>query len=97
LYHRTHLGFFEETFLECGRYSVKRHISNIHDGFSAPVPFIEYVVGRQTGMYGPPSQPMQTGHSGVQTQELRKIPYVLDTMFEEFWKENARQAARRSP
>jgi hypothetical protein len=79
------------------RYSVKRHIYNVHDGFSAMVPFIEYIVGRQTGMYGPPSQPIQTARSGVQSQQPRKSPYLLDTMAEEFWKEKARQAARRSP
>jgi hypothetical protein len=60
------------------------------------ITFIEYVVGRQTGMYGPPSQPIQTARSGVQSQQPRKSPYLLDTMAEEFWKEKARQAARKT-
>ena len=33
------------------RYSVQRHINNIHSGKGDAIPFVEYLVGRRTGQY----------------------------------------------
>ncbi len=42
----------------CGMYSsrrssVKRHVTNIHNGLSFVVPFIDYLAGRRQGVYFP--------------------------------------------
>jgi hypothetical protein len=81
------------------KYSVKRHILTIHAGNSLMVSFIEYIVGRQTGIYRPPYPAPPTGHQDVQSrepksQEPKKTAYELYT--DEFWREKAREAARRN-
>ena len=38
------------------KFSVKRHITNQHSGNAFIVPYIDYLVGRQSGLY-PPSAP----------------------------------------
>ena len=35
------------------RYSVKRHVANIHNGLSIVVSFIDYIAGRRQGVYLP--------------------------------------------
>jgi hypothetical protein len=92
--------------ISCGmwssrKYSVNRHILTVHGGYSLMVSFIEYIVGRQTGIYRPPSPAASLGHRNVQSQELKsqepkktKDPY--DIYNEEYWKEIAREAARRN-
>jgi len=35
------------------RWSVERHILNLHDGISNVVPFVDYLVGRRSGYYWP--------------------------------------------
>ena len=35
------------------RYSVKRHVANIHNGLSFVVSFIDYIAGRRQGVYFP--------------------------------------------
>ncbi|CAN5289085.1 hypothetical protein BH18THE2_BH18THE2_05330 [soil metagenome] len=76
------------------KYSVKRHILTIHGGFSVMVSFIEYIVGRQTGIYRPPFPAAQTGHRDVQSREMKKTA-GSETFQEEYCKEMAREAARR--
>jgi hypothetical protein len=88
--------------IDCGmwssrKYSVKRHILNVHGGISVAVPFIEYIIGRHTGVFSAPSRPVQTPNLHVQNKELRKSPDLFEEMYNEFWKEKSRQAARRSP
>ena len=56
------------------------------------VSFIEYIVGRQTGIYRPPYPASPTGHRDVQFREPKKIARPFDTFQEEFWKEKAREA-----
>jgi hypothetical protein len=69
----------------CGQQdSVKRHITNKHYGNASLVPYIEYLVGRQSGLY-PPS---------IQTKYQYKEKSPVDIFREEFWKEKARIAAR---
>jgi hypothetical protein len=59
------------------------------------VSFIEYIVGRQTGLYLPPFPVASTGYRDVQSREPKKIASTFDTYHEEFWKEKARIAARK--
>lgn len=65
--------------------SVKRHVTNQHNGNAFLVPYIEYLVGRQSGLY-PPS-----AHPEYQYKE-KKGPFEI--FREEFWKEKARIASR---
>ena len=66
------------------KYSVKRHIANRHYGNADLVSYIDYLVGRQTGLYHPSSLPKYEN----------KARTSLDIFTEEFWKEKARIAAR---
>jgi hypothetical protein len=67
------------------KFSVKRHITNQHNGNANLVPYIEYLVGRQSGLY-PPST--QTAY------EYKENKSPLEIFREELWKEKARIAAR---
>ena len=67
------------------KFSVKRHITNQHGGNAFLVPYIDYLVGRQSGLYAPSAQPE------FQYKEKKSNS---DTFSEEFWKEMARIAAR---
>jgi hypothetical protein len=82
------------------KYSVERHISTVHGGNSLMVSFIEYIVGRQTGIYRPPSPAAPTGHRNVQSrepksQEPKTTAGPYDIYNDEYWKQIAREAARR--
>jgi hypothetical protein len=75
------------------KYSVKRHISNVHNGFSMMVSFTEYVVGRQTGIYRPPTAAAPAIGRDIKSREPERTG--PDTIFStEFWKEMGRDAAR---
>jgi hypothetical protein len=76
------------------KYSVKRHILTVHGGNSLMVSFIEYVVGRQTGLYRPPFPPAPTVPGYVQSHQSKKTPDVIDKFSEEYWKERAKEKAR---
>jgi hypothetical protein len=39
------------------RWSVERHILNLHNGNSNVVPFVDYLVGRKSGFYLPKFRP----------------------------------------
>ena len=52
------------------RYSVSRHINNVHAGKGSAIPFVEFVVGRRTGHYLP--QPKPDLGSMIQN-EVRRI------------------------
>jgi hypothetical protein len=58
------------------------------------VSFIEYMVGRQTGLYPPPMPDAPTVGPIIKPQEPKKNSLV-DAAMEEFWRERARLAARR--
>ena len=71
------------------KFSVKRHITNQHGGNAFLVPYIDYLVGRQSGLYPPSAQPE------FQYKEKKSNwDTNWDTFSEEFWKERARIAAR---
>jgi hypothetical protein len=81
--------------------SVKRHITNQHDGEAYLVPFIEYMVGRNSGLYSPPkpsippppsSSFIPTSLPEIQNKEKRTPVEIFE---EEFFKEKARLAAKK--
>jgi hypothetical protein len=67
------------------KFSVKRHITNQHNGNAFLVHYIDYLVGRQSGLYSP-----SVYHEYYYNQKKS----FFDTVSEEFWKEKARIAAR---
>ena len=67
------------------KFSVKRHIRNQHNGYAYLVPYIEYLVGRQSGLYLPSAQP---------DYQYKENKAGIQIFYEELWKELARKAAR---
>ena len=67
------------------KFSVKRHIASKHEGNGLLVAYIDYIVGRQSGLY-PPSSPPEYQNKGKKS--------YFDVFCEEFWREKARIAAR---
>ena len=47
------------------RYSVHRHIKNVHGGEGTCISFVDYVVGRRSGQYLPRSKPDLESTSSV--------------------------------
>jgi hypothetical protein len=57
------------------RYSVKRHIQNLHSGGAFLVSFMDYLVGRQAGYYlpsFPPTYETKLEQSKVDYQKIMK-------------------------
>jgi hypothetical protein len=90
----------------CGMYSnrkssVKRHILNLHNGNASLVPFVEYIVGRTSGLYSPPKQsvPGPPPFSFLPTQipknQKKTERTAVEIFEEEFMKEKARLAAKK--
>ncbi len=76
------------------KYSVKRHIKNKHEGNASLVKYIDYVVGRQSGIYQPSSSTSFPNSSEtIYQQKEEKTP--LKIFEEEYLKEKARLAARK--
>jgi hypothetical protein len=71
--------------------SVKRHIHNVHRGNGNLVPFIDYLVGRKSGLYFP--NPRPTYEKGISTTNTTVT--VLDTFKGEVWKAVATKAANK--
>jgi hypothetical protein len=74
--------------------SVKRHIMNLHGGNTSLVAFIDYVVGRQSGIYQPsfPGSSPNLPDSDYQNKGKKTPTEIFE---EEFMKEKARLAARK--
>ena len=80
--------------ISCGmwssrKYSVKRHILTVHGGNSLMVSFIEYIVGRQTGIYRHPFPAPRLVIETLNLEEPKKNASPFDTYQEEFWREKA--------
>ena len=82
--------------------SVKRHIINQHDGDASLVPFIEYMVGRNSGLYSPPKQSVPPAlHRfhlfplSMPRNQNRAPISTMDIFVEEFIKEKAKLAAKK--
>jgi hypothetical protein len=72
------------------RWSVERHILNLHDGISNVVPFVDYLVGRQSGFYLPKFRPAFVKKNGTKTVT------VMDTFKDEFLKGFASKAVNKA-
>jgi hypothetical protein len=71
------------------RYSVKRHINNLHNGIGNIVSFIDYIAGRRQGVYFPNQIP---NYLVRQTQTTAPKSRPLDAMKDELF----RTALRKS-
>jgi hypothetical protein len=71
------------------RFSVKRHIENMHDGLGNVISFIDYIAGRRQGVYFPNPIP---NYLLKQTQMAGPKNRPLDVMRDELF----RTALRKS-
>jgi hypothetical protein len=75
------------------KYSVKRHITNLHSGQGVLISYIDYIIGRQKGNYPPSAPPNFVNRPKPEIVLAPRKTY--DVMEEEFWREIARQAVRK--
>src|SRR2546423_8374829 len=71
------------------RWSVERHILNLHDGIGNVVPFADYLVGRKSGFYLPKFRP-------TFTKNATKTVMVMDTFKDELLKGFASKAVNKA-
>jgi hypothetical protein len=72
------------------RWSVERHILNLHDGISIVVPFVDYLVGRRSGFYLPKFRPIFVKKNATKTVT------VMDTLKDELLKGFASKAVNKA-
>jgi hypothetical protein len=72
------------------RWSVERHIFNLHKGNSEVVPFVDYLVGRQSGFYLPKFRPTFVKKNATKTVT------VMDTFKDELLKGFASKAVNNA-
>jgi hypothetical protein len=72
------------------RWSVERHILNLHNGNSNVVPFVDYLVGRQSGFYLPKFRPILVKKNATKTVT------VMDTFKDELLKGFASKAVNKA-
>jgi hypothetical protein len=72
------------------RWSVERHIINLHDEISNVVPFLDYLVGRQSGFYLPKFRPILVKKNATKTVT------VMDTFKDELLKGFASKAVNKA-
>ena len=70
------------------KYSVMRHINNLHNGIGNIVSFIDYVAGRRNGIYFPNSIP---NYLPKQTETAAPKTNPLDIMRDEFFRTTLRK------
>ena len=64
------------------KYSVKRHINNLHNGIGNIVSFIDYLVGRRQGVYFPnPIPNYLTKQSQTVASTTRPVDVMKDEIF----------------
>jgi hypothetical protein len=68
------------------RYNVQRHASNVHRGYGVVVSFVDYLLGRQWGIYRPNPRPTYQ----------RKEENKFDIMNEGLLKQIARDSASKA-
>ena len=73
--------------------SVKRHIKDQHNGNASLVTFMDYIVGRQSGLYLPQSPPLSSHQQHNYQNKEKESP--LDIFSHEYMKERARLSARK--
>jgi hypothetical protein len=72
------------------RWSVERHILNLHDGIGNVVPFVDYLVGRKSGFYLPKFRPNFVRKNATKTVTL------MDTFKDELLKGFASKAVNKA-
>jgi hypothetical protein len=72
------------------RWSVERHILNLHNGNSNVVPFVDYLVGRKSGFYLPKFRPIFVKKNATKTVT------VVDTFKDELLKVFASKAVNKA-
>jgi hypothetical protein len=72
------------------RWSVERHILNLHNGSGNVVPFVDYLIGRQSGVYLPKFRPTFVKKNATKTVTL------MDTFKNEFLKGFASNAVNKA-
>jgi hypothetical protein len=72
------------------RWSVERHILNLHDGIGNAVPFVDYLVGRKSGFYLPKFRPILVKKNATKTVT------VMDTFKDELLKVFASKAVNKA-
>jgi hypothetical protein len=72
------------------RWSVERHILNLHDGISNVVPFVDYLIGRRSWFYLPKFRPTFVKKNATKTVT------VMDTFKDELLKGFASKAVNKA-
>jgi hypothetical protein len=72
------------------RWSVERHILNLHDGIGSVVPFVDYLIGRKSGFYLPKIRPTFVMKNATKTVT------VMDAFKNEFLKGFASKAVNKA-
>jgi hypothetical protein len=72
------------------RWSVERHISNLHNGIGNVVPFVDYLIGRKSGFYLPKFRPTFLKKNAIKTVT------VMDTLKGELLKAVASKAVNKA-
>ncbi len=72
------------------RWSVERHIVNLHSGSGNVVPFVDYLVGRKSGFYLPKFRPIFVKKNATKTVT------VMDTFKDELLKGFASKAVNKA-
>src|SRR5437867_10892265 len=72
------------------RWSVDRHILNLHDGGGNVLPFVDYLIGRQSGIYLPKFRPTFVKKNATKTVT------VMDTFKDELLKGFASKAVNKA-
>ena len=75
--------------LSSRKWSVERHITNLHSGQAVLLTYIDYVVGRQNGYYPPNAPPNLINKPRLEL--VLSPPKMCDVIQEELWREAARQ------
>jgi hypothetical protein len=79
--------------LSSRKWSVERHITNLHSGKGVLVSYIDYVVGRKNGYYTANPIP---NFIKPKTELVVSPPKLADVFKEEICRETARQAFRKA-
>jgi hypothetical protein len=78
------------------RWNINRHIKICHYGIGRYVTFMEYLAGRQSGIYLPTALPRGPSNKKEVTN-LASSTELSNTCNKAFWAEKGRQLARLSP
>jgi hypothetical protein len=77
------------------RWSVERHILNLHDGIGNVVPFVDYLVGRKSGFYLPKFRPTFVRKNSTKTVTVTDI--FKDELLKGFASKAVNKALSSSP